>query len=161
MTHAVRLMSVVVAAWMCQPLPVVAEEVASFKCPVTIVGTGSGGTYGNDALDVVLASPQGKVIFKPGGPGFIMRDGALSMKFGWNRKRPGQLTISGRRLDGDAPPMRARIPDGYRDSGLQPTSLVFPTPGCWEVTGHLGADSLTFVTLVELIGAGPAGRGDW
>jgi hypothetical protein len=57
-------------------------------------------------------------------------------------------TISGRRLDAPAPPLRARVPDGYGDRGFQVTGLIFPTAGCWDVTGHLGDASLTFVTFV-------------
>lgn len=161
MKHRMRLITLFTAAsvWFCASASS-ATPVAN-ACPVTIVGNGSGGTYGNDVLDVVLASPDGKIVFEPGGPGYVMKDGALSWKFGWGRKRPGRLTITGRRLDGDAPPMRASIPEGYGDIGLQVTALVFPMPGCWEVTGHLGSGSLTFVILVELVGEGPAGRGDW
>jgi hypothetical protein len=44
------------------------------------------------------------------------------------------------------------------DIGFQATALIFPTPGCWEVTGHVGSTTLTFVTRVVKIGEGPAGR---
>jgi hypothetical protein len=45
---------------------------------------------------------------------------------------------------------------GYRDIGFQPTYLVFPTPGCWEITGRVGTAKLTFVLFVEKVGDGPA-----
>jgi hypothetical protein len=67
------------------------------------------------------------------------------MKFPWWRLAEGQLLISGRRLDGDAGPLRARIPSGYGNIGFQSTALIFPTVGCWEVTGRIGDKSLTFV----------------
>jgi hypothetical protein len=104
--------------------------------------------------------PDGTVVFKPGGAGFITRDGSLGMKFGWQRGVRGQLRIEGRRLDASAPPLRAVVPNGYGDIGFQATSLVFSTPGCWEVTGHVGDASLTFVTMVVKIGDGPAWRRD-
>lgn len=104
--------------------------------------------------------PDGTVIFKPGGAGFITRDGSLGMKFGWQRGVRGQLTIEGRRLDGSAPALRSAVSRGYRDVGFQPTYLVFSTPGCWEITGHVGEASLTFVTKVVKIGNGPAWRND-
>jgi hypothetical protein len=126
----------------------------STACSVTLPPSG-GERYGNDALQAGLW-PGGKVIFKPGGPGAVLADGALSMKFWWWRLRPGHLTFQGRRLDAPAPPLRASVPDGYGDTGFQATALIFPTVGCWEVTGRLGDDSLTFVTLVEQIGEGPA-----
>ena len=113
-----------------------------------------GGNYGNDAL-VTGLWPEGKVVFKPGGAGFVLSDGALSMKFWWWRLRPGRLRLEGRRLDGPAPPLRASLPDGYGEIGFQSTALIFPTPGCWEVTGRVGDASLTFVTQVERIGDGP------
>src|SRR5262249_39834962 len=112
---------------------------------------------GNGQLTVALAR-DGVITFKPGGPGFVLNDGALSMKFGWQRHVPGQLTIDGRRLDGAAAPLRADVPRGYGDIGFQATALIFPTPGCWEVTGHLADATLTFVTQVVKIGAGPGAQ---
>ena len=45
------------------------------------------GSYGNDKLSVGPFGlwPNGTVIFRPGGPGFMTSDGALGMKFGWTR----------------------------------------------------------------------------
>jgi hypothetical protein len=75
-------------------------------------------------------------------------DGSVEAKFGWWRGVAGELTVAGRRLDGQAPPLRAHVPDGYGTSGFQATGIAFPTAGCWEVTGRVGSASLTFVTLV-------------
>jgi len=113
--------------------------------------------HGNALISTGLWS-DGTVVFRPGGPGFVATDGALSMKWGWYRAVRGQLRIEGRRLDGRAPPLRAEIPAGYGDVGFQSSALIFPTPGCWEVTGHVGTASLTFVTLVHRIGEGPSTR---
>lgn len=105
--------------------------------------------HGNGVLWVVLWPEGGKVVFRPGGPGFVLPDGSLSMKFGWWRGTRGKLTIDGKRLDAPAPPLRAWIPEGYGDIGFQATMLIFPTVGCWEVTGKVGnSKSLTFVTQV-------------
>jgi hypothetical protein len=133
---------------------------STFRCPVTrpngvrYTAYPAGGNHGNEALVTVLW-PEGKVVFEPGGAGFVLEDGSLSMKWMWWRKVPGRLVIEGRRLDGSAPPLRARIPNGYGENGFQATALIFPTPGCWEVTGQVGDASLTFVTLVVKIGDGP------
>jgi hypothetical protein len=135
-------------------LPATATDQSGFECPVTVVNQGKGGVYGNDALNVVL-NPGSKFVFKPGGPGFIDRDGALGIKVGWERRKNGRLQVKGHRLDGNAGPVRAYIYD-HGDIGFQPIYLVFPTPGCWEVTGQVADASLTFVTLVEKIGDGPA-----
>lgn len=113
-----------------------------------------GGIYGNESLHAVLP-PNGKFVFVPGGAGFTDRDGALGIKFGWFRHKPGTLHVGGRRLDADAPPARAYMSDGYGNEGFQPVYLVFPTPGCWEITGGVGEARLSFVLRVERIGAGP------
>ena len=72
------------------------------------------------------------------------------MKSWWWRgpRVRGALTITGRRLDGLAPPLQAGIPDGYGDTGFQVAGIAFPTEGCWEVTGRAGNATLTFVTYV-------------
>src|SRR5882672_2829022 len=69
------------------------------------------GSYGNALLSVGPFGlwPNGTVVFKPGGAGFVTQDGSLGMKFGWTRGIRGQLTISGRRLDAPALPLRAQI----------------------------------------------------
>jgi len=73
------------------------------------------------------------------------------MKFPWWRSVPDKLTIEGRRLDGSAKPLRATIGKADRKD-LVPTYLIFPTQGCWEVTGKAGSNSLTFVTRVIKVG---------
>jgi hypothetical protein len=60
----------------------------------------------------------------------------------------GELTISGRKLDGNAAALRADLPSGYGASGFLPSGIYFPTEGCWEVTGAVGTAKLSFVTLV-------------
>ncbi|OFW47464.1 MAG: hypothetical protein A3J29_17145 [Acidobacteria bacterium RIFCSPLOWO2_12_FULL_67_14b] len=37
--------------------------------------------------------------------------------------------------------------------------MIFPTPGCWEVTGHAGEATLSFVVNVVKIGEGPVQNG--
>jgi hypothetical protein len=128
-------------------------ESGSFACPVT-KPNGFGNEYRNEFLMTYIWT-QGTVVFKPGGAGTVREDGSLEMKFPWTRFVKGQLTIEGHRLDGSAPPLRAHIPAGYGDTGFQSTALIFPTPGCWEVTGHVGNGRLTFVTRVLKIRDGP------
>ena len=125
---------------------------------VGILGQTERGSYGNGRLAVGPFGlwPDGTVVFKPGGSGFVTQDGSLGMKFGWRRGVRGRLSISGRRLDAPALPLRAQIPDGYGDFGFQATYVIFSTPGCWEVTGRVGDAALTFVTNVVKIGEGPA-----
>lgn len=99
---------------------------------------------GNGELWTVLW-PDGKVYMLPENQ---KADGSFDMKWGFYRGVTGPLTVEGHRLDADADPLRADIPDGYGDTGFQVTGLIFPTTGCWEVTAHVGDASLTFVTEV-------------
>ncbi|MBO3750098.1 hypothetical protein J5X84_28790 [Streptosporangiaceae bacterium NEAU-GS5] len=87
------------------------------------------------------------------GPEFIREDGSIGMKFGWWRGVPGQLRITGRRIDGTAAPLRADIPTGYGDRGFQATGVYFPAAGCWQITGSVGSARLTFVTYVIKLAA--------
>jgi hypothetical protein len=75
-------------------------------------------------------------------------DGSIDMKWPWWRGVRGRLRIEGRRLDGPAPPLRAVIPPYYGMTAFQPTSIVFPAEGCWEVTGSVRDVTLRFVTIV-------------
>jgi hypothetical protein len=71
----------------------------TIPCDVTLPsGRYAAGFYGNDGLSVSLGWPSGTVVFKPGGPGFVLSDGSLSMEFGWQRVVGGSLTIVGRRI---------------------------------------------------------------
>jgi hypothetical protein len=127
-----------------------AKPTASGACPVTIAngstppdGTTGPNLHGNGQLWTGLR-PEGKVLARAN-PG-----GSIGMKWMWWRGAGvrGELKIAGRRLDAPAPPLRAEIPLGYGLTGFQASGLIFPTPGCWEVTGKAGEASLTFVTLV-------------
>lgn len=113
------------------------------------------GNFGNESVSTILGS---RLTFRPGGPGAVHADGALSMKYMWWRTATGDLRVEGERLDGDAPPLRAHIPPGYGDTGFQSTSLIFPTPGCWRVTAYVGDAELSFVVSVNIIGDGPCSR---
>ena len=132
-----------------------ASEGETSTCPATLSSAEE--PIENSAL-WTSSWPEGRVVFEPGGPGFIEDDGSLGMKWPWARRIQGQLAVGGRRLDDDAPPARAYIPYGYGDIGFQATYLIFPTPGCWEITGGVSGRSLTFIVLVEKVGDGPEWR---
>ena len=73
------------------------------------------------------------------------------MKFPWWRGEGvrGPLTISERRLDREAKPLRADIPEGYGETGFQASGLISASAGCWEVTARAGEAELSFVTRVS------------
>ena len=66
----------------------------------------------------------------------------------WIRPQGTQLEVTGRRLDGDAPPLSVRIPCCY-PTGFQVTGMTFPTEGCWEVKAKAGDKEIRFVVVVE------------
>lgn len=132
------------------PCPVTIGRKALLPPSDAIKFFGAGAAHWNGSLFVGGLWPDGTIVFRPRGAGIILPDGSLSMKFGWWRGAGlrGKLTIYGKRLDAAAPPLRARIPDGYGDTGFQATGVIFPTQGCWEVTGEVGDAHVTFVTRV-------------
>jgi hypothetical protein len=128
------------------------------RCPVTIGHPvpqteswrdqlfGSASAYGNGSLWVGALWPHGVIIFTPDN---VDPDGRLGMKFGWYRLTSGYLTITGRRLDAPAPPLTAEtMPGSYGLTGFNASGVIFPTEGCWQVTGRAGRAALTFVTFV-------------
>jgi hypothetical protein len=130
---------------------------AAARCPVTLPRPwvpppdvsqralfGSDSAFGNGRLWVGGLWPSGVI---QAGPRFINKDGSVGMKFGWWRNVRGHLRITGRRLDAHAPPLRAEFSD-YGMTGFQASGVIFPTGGCWQVTGKAGTATLTFVTMV-------------
>lgn len=118
--------------------------------PVEFFGSGSANWNESRNLYVGALWPDGTIVFKPGGAGFVYPDGSVGMKIAWYRANGlhGRLVIKGKRLDAVAPPLRAEIPNGYSDTGFQPSEVIFPTEGCWQVTGAVGDVSVAFVTRV-------------
>jgi hypothetical protein len=91
------------------------------------------GWYGNDELWV-----------------YIYPDGARrDEKFPWVRLAQGRLTITGHRADGAGGLARSAVPDGYGDVGFQASGIEFPSAGCWQITGTVANQPLTFVTRVQ------------
>lgn len=158
----IAALSVTACTWITPPAPSPADATAvaaladhlepPVGCPVTLPNgrTPPGEDphpehHGNDVLITALWL-NGVVLIDPG---MVLPDGTLGMKWPWWRLTPGKLSIEGRRLDEDAPALDFEVPDGYGESGFQPSGLLFPTEGCWEVTGRVGDGSLTFVTWVQ------------
>ncbi|HEY6304957.1 MAG TPA: hypothetical protein VI488_00695 [Candidatus Angelobacter sp.] len=83
--------------------------------------------------------------------------------YSWRAEPQPKLTITGRRLDGPAPPLmvmtwprRNAAPAqatnaiiDYSGRGAMLTGVYVPVPGCWEITGDYEGDRLSFVVWVE------------
>ena len=137
---------------------------AATSCPVTLPRKSplrdfpGSNVYWEGKLFVAGLTPDGTMKFS-----WVSPDGSLPQKLGWYRAQGlrGRLTITGKRIDAPAQPLRADIPDGYGDSGFQATELIFPTEGCWEVTGKVDTTSLSFVIRViklQTLGSGSGGK---
>lgn len=70
------------------------------------------------------------------------------IKVGWFRPAGATLEISGQRLDGPAPALKAHVPCCY-PTRFQATGLIFPAEGCWTVTATAAKRELSFVVWVE------------
>jgi hypothetical protein len=73
-----------------------------------------------------------------------------SVDFDYRKEYPPQLRVTGRRLDGDAPPL---LVDKVTNALFVPhaamlTGVWAPTPGCWEITGDYKGQNLSFVVWV-------------
>lgn len=93
----------------------------------------------------------------PGGrvedPRSVRSDGSIAIKMGWWRGAPDPLRITGRRVDeASAPPLLGTTApvEAYPETGFIPATLHFPSRGCWEVTGELAGERLSFVVSVEV-----------
>jgi hypothetical protein len=83
--------------------------------------------------------------------GVIRTDGSIAVKFPWWGRRGARdpLSITGRRLDQSAPPLRVDRPPGSGSPGFWASRIIFPTEGCWSVTGRAQAGTLTFIVRVS------------
>ncbi len=134
------------------------EQTATSKtCAVTLPNAKKPPSTANTALPPVppVFHGNGKLWVKLWPLGVIVarsnvvdHDGSIDIKLPWWRRVSGTLTINGTRLDAQAPPVKADVPSGYGNSGFQPSGVVFPTEGCWKVTGRVGTARLVFVALV-------------
>jgi hypothetical protein len=73
-----------------------------------------------------------------------------SVDFDYHRREDYTLKVTGRRLDGDAPPL---VVDRVTNALFVPhaamlTGVIVPTPGCWEITGDYKGEKLSFVVWV-------------
>jgi hypothetical protein len=135
-----------------------AHPAASTRCPVTAPMPHASppalpplpvpyihGWYGNSALWIGV--PAGGVLPAERPYGTPWPD-EWGTKFPWWRTIAGKLTITARRLDGPSAGFHAEVPEGYGATGFVPSGLIWPSPGCWRVTGTVAGQSLTFVTQV-------------
>lgn len=134
----------------------------SSSCPVTVPGPvpqrypwrgrlfGWHRALGNGSLWVGGLGEHG-VIGVERSSGLVDGRGRVSWKLGWWRVLAGNVVIAGRRLDGVGRLVsEAGTVEEYGPKGFVASGVTFSRPGCWRITGRVGAAALTFVTLVRI-----------
>ena len=158
--------SVLLAAWIVlatMAAPVRAAAQAPASCPVTVAPDSEFTPpapypsrpypgrfwYGTPALWTSLKA-NGTVWSAP-----RRGDKVFWWQMGYNGRfeQQPELTVTARRLDGDAQPLlinRRATNAHHKDFGgwTMLTGVALPTAGCWEVTGQYGGATLTFVVWV-------------
>jgi hypothetical protein len=85
----------------------------------------------------------------------VAADGSIGNKLPWvTTPRWEKPSISGERIDADAPPLLVLgVNRGSFSSSPDPSymsAVSFPTPGCWRVSARVADVSLTYVVQVEV-----------
>jgi hypothetical protein len=78
----------------------------------------------------------------------------LSEDYDWRTEPIPKIKVTGKRLDGPAPPLM--LPQGPATNaivntagGAMLTGVWVPVPGCWEITGDYEGNKLSFNVWVE------------
>jgi hypothetical protein len=79
-----------------------------------------------------------------------------SVDFNWKTEYPPGLKVTGRRLDGDAPPLLTMTATNAfpGPAAAMLVGVYVPTPGCWEITGEYKGQKLSYVVWVEPVKRG-------
>lgn len=105
------------------------------------------GWYGNSALWVGVPVQGVLPAGRPYGTPWASEWGT---KFPWWPVIQGKLTITARRLNGSSAGFHSQVADPAEagKANFIPSGLIWPGPGCWQVTGIIAGHSLTFVAWV-------------
>jgi hypothetical protein len=111
--------------------------------------------HGNGLLWAALSRDGVRVV----APTEVGSDGSIFDKLGWaTTPSHRQPTISGRRLDAPAPPLRVlalRLGQSVSASGRRgrpswASAVAFPSAGCWRLTARVRDVSLTYVVKLVI-----------
>ena len=74
-----------------------------------------------------------------------------SVDFDYKEEYPPKLKVTGKRLDGDAPPLLTLTPTNAfpGPAAAMLVGVYVPTPGCWEITGDYKGEKVSFVVWVK------------
>jgi hypothetical protein len=71
-------------------------------------------------------------------------------KFMWYRVAKGALSIEGHKVGEPATSVKPEIPCCYGETGFQASGIIFPSEGCYEITGRVADARLTFIVEVHV-----------
>ena len=122
---------------------------ASTSCPVTPASD-------ERPPDQHLAewAPQDEWYRSPDGNIWVAQNNIAGIPVGemtkvlWGKPTDLELTVTGRRLDGDAPPLLTDVSPYYREQNINPSGIGFSAPGCWEIEARAGKSVLRIVVNV-------------
>jgi hypothetical protein len=137
------------------PSPISTEDTARAACPVTepawvkppedtaVQGSpGFGYYYVNEDSSIWAAA------WWTGEEESHLRVSEEGIKTGWFRPAGAELKVTGKRIDGEAPPFHFHAPCCY-PTRFQASGLYFPTEGCWELNAKAAESELSFIVWVE------------
>ena len=111
--------------------------------------------YGTSELWTILGENgtwSGLPHYTPTDPTFRQKLFWWRQGYEWDAEPPPHLVVTGRRLDGPAPPLMSDpATGGYREEDWKSFMVVginLPTLGCWEIKGRYENAELTFVVWV-------------
>ena len=110
--------------------------------------------YGTDALWTQLGS-DGVWHIKNNADehnGYVTKLVFWRKGFDWRKEPEPALIVTARRMDGDSPSVAVAHANAVFVTSNTPammTGIRIPTTGCWEVTGHYGGHTLSFIVSVE------------
>ena len=80
-----------------------------------------------------------------------------SLDFNYREEYPPKLKVTGKRLDGEAPPLLT-LPATNAFPGPAAAAMLVgiyvPAPGCWEITGDYKVQKLSFVVWLQPVKQG-------
>jgi hypothetical protein len=122
-------------------------QTPGFTCPITPASR----HYGTPKL-AVSVTPGPWAGLPLWNVGYRQKIVWFSDGYVWGESPNPTLTIKGRRLDGEAPPLIFDGANGSRTAdwgNFIMSGVNFPTLGCWEITGQLDGTTVSYVVLVR------------
>jgi hypothetical protein len=130
--------------------PVTTPSYPRFVPPIPISAQQGAFYFGTDELWTQISSPVWTALPR-WDAGYRQKIVWWTRGYRWRIDPSPALTVSGRKLDGSAPPLIFTGANGsYRDDmgSFIMSGVVVPAPGCWEITGRLNLTELKLVVWV-------------